>query len=92
MPYISDKNKRQMLKPVEVASSPGELNYQIFVTMLAYLENREVSYDTLAEALSACHEAGGEFRRRILVPYEDDKIAENGDILPTWLEVILSGN
>ncbi len=93
MPYIGDPNKRQILKPVEVASDKGELNYQIFMTMVAYLERQEDrNYATISDALSSCIEAAEEFRRRVLVPYEDLKIEEKGDILPAFLLELIQGN
>lgn len=92
MPYIGDANKRQMLKPVEVAADKGELNYQIFMTMVAYLERQEErNYASISDALSSCIEAAEEFRRRVLVPYEDLKIEEKGDILPKFLVELTEG-
>lgn len=93
MPYIGNPDKRQMLKPVEVAADKGELNYQIFMTMVAYLERQEDrNYSTISDTLSSCIEAAEEFRRRVLVPYEDLKIKEKGDILPSFLVELIEGN
>jgi hypothetical protein len=38
------------------------------------------SYQTFNDISGAMTEALAEFRRRIIVPYEDRKIKENGDV------------
>lgn len=81
MPYISDEQRRRELTPLSRARDVGELNYQIFMCMKHYLEGKKLSYAEIQNALGSCNEAQHEFRRRILVPYEQLKIAENGDVL-----------
>lgn len=72
---------RDLLKPTFTPRNSGELNYAITMLMHYYVTYMYgESYASISEALSACHEAEAEFRRRRLVPYEDKKIAENGDI------------
>lgn len=82
MPYINEHRK-------DVAEhhprSPGELNFAITRLMIDYLSNRGLSYTTASETLAQANEAVAEFRRRVLVPYEDKKIAENGDVYPAHL-------
>ena len=52
---------------------------------LGRLDKSPLSYATVAEALSACTEAAAEFRRRVLVPLENRKMSENGDVFPRWI-------
>ncbi|KKN98891.1 hypothetical protein LCGC14_0141320 [marine sediment metagenome] len=61
----------------------GDLNYVIF--RLAYLLTHTQTggkrkYARMAVVLSALNEAGEEFRRRIMGPYEDEAITKNGDV------------
>lgn len=83
MPYLKDPRRKQELTPVGlgIPRDPGELNFAITALMQTYVEvNGGASYSVLAEALSGPREAEAEFRRRVLVPYEDRKIKENGDV------------
>lgn len=61
----------------------GDLNYVLF--RLAGLlcqdsDEKDVNFARIATVLSAMEESAKEFRRRALVPYEKDKIQENGDV------------
>lgn len=94
MPYIKKKNRRtydHLIDHLAVQLNAldsndelsGELNYVLF--RLAGLlcqddDDRQVNYARLAVVSSAFTEAQAEFRRRVMVPYEDDKIKENGDV------------
>lgn len=80
MPYISDHARRLELDQFMDPEDPGELNYSITRLMLRYLENNGKSYMTLNEIVGALECAKQEFYRRLAVPYEDTKIAENGDV------------
>lgn len=61
----------------------GELNYILF-RLAKLLCNPESggkrNYARMAVVSSAMSEAQAEFRRRIMAPYEDEKIKENGDV------------
>ena len=81
MPYIKHADKvlletGQLLGP----RNKGELNYMITTMMLEYLEIKSLSYTSISEALGAAIDAAEEMRRRLLGPYEDKKIMENGDV------------
>jgi len=41
---------------------------------------RGKSYNSISAAISALEDAAHEVRRRVMVPYEDEKIKVNGDI------------
>jgi len=57
----------------------GELNYIISRILISYTRGRE-TYEMLNTVIGALEAAKLEFYRRQVVPYEDEKIALNGDI------------
>ncbi len=61
----------------------GELNYVLF-RLARLLCNQESGgehrYARIAVVLSALGEAEDEFRRRVLIPYEQEKEREYGDV------------
>ena len=91
MPYIT-QDKRKEVSPnaygVLPAENAGQLNYQITELILMYLDNSEapinekpkVNYQLLNDVIGALEGAKAEFYRRVVVPYEDLKIKENGDV------------
>jgi hypothetical protein len=62
--------------------SSGELNYAITRVALAYLADHGLSYSTINDIMGAFSGAQAEFYRRVAVPYENKKIAANGDVYP----------
>jgi hypothetical protein len=78
MPYI-DHNSKVALANRD-AQTPGELNYVFTLVALKYFKSRGKSYQTINDILGAFDGASKEFYRRVAVPYEDDKIAANGDV------------
>ena len=82
MPYIAGVINRRELDPVfnKVATTTGELNYQLTRLLMAYLDNKGESYSTYNDISGAMNECMAEFRRRKIVPYEDKAIDKNGDI------------
>jgi hypothetical protein len=83
MPYINKKDRTYYRIPIEILKSlnnPGQLNYIFTQCIAAYLENKGLKYQTLAEITGSLVDAKDEFKRRIVAPYEDIKIKENGDV------------
>lgn len=80
MPYIPTTNRYDIARGRQQINTAGELTYKIYVTMLRYIENHGKSYQTLLEAHGAATMAAAELYRRVVGPYEDTKIAENGDV------------
>lgn len=87
MPYI-DQTRRDAIElpgtgviaPREI-KTVGELNYAITRLATAFIQNNGgVSYGSCAAARAACHDAAEELYRRVVVPYEDRKCSENGDV------------
>jgi hypothetical protein len=58
----------------------GELNYIITRLLRLYVEHRGESYQTFNDIMGALEGAKAEFYRRVVAPYEDVKIQENGDV------------
>ena len=78
MPYIKQELRdeiRHGKPPLDV----GELNYCITRLIHSYWKRSEC-YQTANDILGAIEGAKAEFYRRKVAPYEEKKIAENGDL------------
>ncbi|MCK5614681.1 hypothetical protein KAR91_73145 [Candidatus Pacearchaeota archaeon] len=87
MPYIKKERRKKFDPYLECTAhhieSEGELNYCLTRLALIYLRKRDgLSYAFLNTIIGAFESAKLEFYRRWVVPYEDKKINENGDV--TW--------
>lgn len=91
MPYLNAAAKTRwsplvenMKTAVDAGVTAGDLNYLVTMLTQAWLAavSREsgVRYDQLNSAVGALESAKAEFQRRVVAPYEDRKIAENGDV------------
>ena len=85
MPYIAPEDREQYELALEELTfeaecKKGELTYVLYAAALEYIEAKGVSYTTVSDAISCLTDAAEEIRRRILNPYEDKKIEENGDV------------
>lgn len=60
--------------------SNGELNFLMTSLGLLYLRRHGNSYNTITDVKKTLREAADEFSRRLLAPYEDTKIIQNGDV------------
>jgi hypothetical protein len=85
MPYIQ-KGRRQDLLNFGKIGDPqniGELNYVLTTIILHYLQDNGTGkrcyekYNSIMGALSCIQH---ELYRRMIAPYEDKKIQENGDV------------
>jgi len=80
MPYITKEERKTLeisdnLEP----GNPGALNYCLTQVVLSYL-GPQPRYRTFADAIGALECCKLELYRRIVAPYEDTKIKENGDV------------
>ena len=82
MPYIKPTSRpvfdaaiRDLTMKIE---TPGDLNYVL--SRIAAGSIRTRNYDSISAAVNALEMAKLELVRRMLAPYEDKKIVENGDI------------
>ena len=89
MPYLKLQHKGVAKKLLDEASSilmsPGMLNYLLTSVCLTYLQKKgeekgSPSYSDFSEVIGALESAKLEFYRRAVVPYEDEKIKQNGDV------------
>lgn len=81
MPYIK-KEQREIIQEDGLLGieNAGDLNYYLTMTILRYFESHGGRYQQINDVLGALEGAKLEFTRRIVVPYEDKKIVENGDV------------
>lgn len=87
MPYISQERRKILLvkKLGELGRNiggPGELNYVITKIMCDFLLaiDAPYSYQELNELIGVLECAKQELYRCLVVPYEEQKIKENGDV------------
>lgn len=85
MPYISSDRRDELDEEraggsEPVPESPGELNYEICRLIDAYISEHGLRYRTLNDVMGVLESVKQELYRRIVGPYEDGKIEENGDV------------
>lgn len=76
-PTNTDKKGNPIVGP---AQNSGELNYQISKLVARFIADRGGNYGAMNEAIGALECCKLEVYRRIVAPYESDKIATNGDV------------
>ena len=81
MPYITQEARAELT--IRMAKTTGELNYMLTRLVFDYLDTQGLSYQTINDINGALMGALTEFNRRVTAPYEDKKIAENGDVYPS---------
>lgn len=79
MPYIKEY-LRGDYEPQILPTTSGELNFVITKNCLGFLKMEGESYDTYNSIIGALECAKQEIYRRMISPYEDKKITENGDV------------
>ncbi len=79
MPYVKLEQK-QSIDAGEPPMTAGELNYKFTKIAMEYVKTRGECYSTFNDILGALDGCAKEFYRRKVVPYEDKKIQENGDV------------
>jgi hypothetical protein len=77
MPYIKQEER---VGRVTYAETAGQLNYVFTQVITEYLDNNGKSYQTINDIVGALECCKLELYRRIVAPYEDTKIKENGDV------------
>ncbi|MFW6357458.1 MAG: DUF6899 family protein [bacterium] len=84
MPYIPQNRRSELDAHIEaladMVAGQGELNYCFYKLSTLIIERIGESYDNLSMCSSAMDHAKMEWYRKRLVPYEDTKIREHGDI------------
>ena len=91
MPYILEKDRPKFAKAIEDLAikieSKGDLNYVISDLVGRLILKTKISYTQISEWIDGVHGAERELTRRLLDPYEDFKIEENGDV-PSFITII----
>lgn len=82
MPYLDEERKTNLLQYPTMMSKSGDLNFLLTNTCLTYLQVHGKSYAILNDIVGALECCKQEFIRRVVNPYEDEKIKENGDVYP----------
>ena len=82
MPYIKkeqrpSKDKIVALMVEESIQANGDLNYVLYAYCKKHIKPSYNNYKNYCGELRQC---ATEIERRLLAPYEDEKITENGDV------------
>lgn len=88
MPYITQKDKDALIGIINEVDSAfmyneidaGTLNYLFTEIILLYLRKRGIRYKYFNDAIGALECCKQELYRRKIIPYEDKKIKDNGDV------------
>ena len=87
MPYITQDRREELeedllglLDDLGFDASAGDYNYVISVLVHHYIAINGLKYDSLNAAVGIMECAKQEFIRKVVSPYEDEKIAENGSV------------
>jgi len=79
MPYIR-KQYKELIDKGYFPKNAGELNYAMSKIFSKYIEEKGLCYKNINDILGAIEGSKMEFYRRVVAPYEDLKIRENGDL------------
>ena len=82
MPYIKQDRRDELeeilwLMKKKNIQADGDLNYLLYAFCVRYTHE---SYNNYKNFIGELNECAAEIRRRLLAPYEDQKILDNGDI------------
>lgn len=78
MPYIKEERKKDVL--VNGATNAGELNYLFTYWIGQYILDKDESYQTYNDIMGALEGTKQELYRRKILPYENIKMSQNGDV------------
>jgi hypothetical protein len=80
MPYVTQEKRDSFLRGEGIMETPGDLNFVLTKVCLEYLELNNQNYQTYNDIIGALECCKLEMYRRSVAPYEDTKIASNGDV------------
>lgn len=86
MPYIKQEDRVKFQTTIPVPESAGELNYLFTILAKSYWRFRGQNYQAFNDIIGALEGCKLELYRRMVAPYEDTKIEENGDVYNARLE------
>lgn len=88
MPHIAQKQRddidprQEGRRNGEGSEESGGLNWALTEVIIGYLAKHGLRYRTCNDIVGALENAKDEFQRLVQHPYEDKKIAENGNAYP----------
>lgn len=92
MPYIKEDRRADLKTALDAllevldSTSAGELNYVVTRIMIDHLKfEKALGYEKVNTLIGVLECAKLELYRRVIIPYEDRKIADNGDVYPPYL-------
>lgn len=85
MPYLKKEDKSKFSKLLAevkktTPATAGEINFVVTAIIHEYMKYQGLNYQKINDVVGALDGAKVEFQRRIVGPYEDLKIKENGDV------------
>jgi len=84
MPYIKESQRSELRKQltgiVNRHTTSGDLNFILTTIIGEYIIKTGLHYNEINDVMGALQGCLLEFYRRVAIPYEDSKIAENGDV------------
>ncbi len=80
MPYIKPERRVRILEFKEPPQDAGELNFLISHIIWNYISLKREKYQHYNDVIGALEGAKLELYRRKIIPYENIKMAENGDV------------
>ena len=86
MPYIPHDRRNELTRTKGNPKTPGELNYFLTQEVLGYIYRAQNqnhffrSYSLYNEVIGVLECMKQEIYRRLIVPFEDDKCEDNGDV------------
>lgn len=87
MPYITQQERLRFAPTLASLDTlicnkctPGELNYMITKLIHSYIRNKGINYTNLNDIMGVMSSAQAEFYRKMVVPYEQGKEADNGKV------------
>ena len=79
MPYIQ-QSRREEITDSSLVETAGELNWLLTILINDYINKHGKSYQTLNEVIGVLECAKLELYRRVVSPYEEIKMQQNGDV------------
>jgi hypothetical protein len=80
MPYIKQTDRSELTHGHRPPETAGELNFLLSTLFNDYIDKNGLSYDQVNKLVGVLECTKLELYRRVAVPYENVKLAENGDV------------
>lgn len=80
MPYINSERRSLLADGMMAPLNTGDLNFALSQVVREYLDRNAKSYQTYNDVIGVLEALKLEIYRRLVAPYEDTKIIENGDV------------